>query len=75
MTIDGESAGSMLVSAMVGSPQGKGLFQRAIGQSGAWMGINIGKMTTRAQAEENGEKMAQTLGAQLYRRAARQAGR
>ncbi len=63
VTIDGESAGSMLVSAMVGSPQGKGLFQRAIGQSGAWMGINIGKMTTREQAEENGQKMAQTLGA------------
>ena len=63
VTIDGESAGSMLVSAMVASPQGKGLFQRAIGQSGAWMGINIGKMTTRAQAEENGQKMVQALGA------------
>jgi para-nitrobenzyl esterase len=63
VTIDGESAGSMLVSAMVASPQGKGLFQRAIGQSGAWMGVNIGKMTTRAQAEENGEKMVQALGA------------
>jgi len=63
VTIDGESAGSMLVSAMVGSPMGKGLFIRAIGQSGAWMGINIGKMTTRAQAEENGQKMVQALGA------------
>jgi para-nitrobenzyl esterase len=63
VTIDGESAGSMLVSAMVASPQGKGLFQRAIGQSGAWMGISIGRMTTRAQAEENGQKMVQALGA------------
>jgi para-nitrobenzyl esterase len=63
VTIDGESAGSMLVSAMVASPQGKGLFQRAIGQSGAWMGINIGKMTTRTQAEESGEKMVKDLGA------------
>jgi para-nitrobenzyl esterase len=63
VTIDGESAGSMLVSAMVASPQGKGLFARAIGQSGAWMGVNIGKMTTRAQAEESGQKMLQTLGA------------
>src|SRR5580704_388638 len=63
VTIDGESAGSMLVSAMVGSPQGKGLFVRAIGQSGAWMGVNIGKMITRGQAEENGEKMAEALGA------------
>ncbi len=63
VTIDGESAGSMLVSAMVASPQGKGLFARAMGQSGAWMGVSIGKMTTHAQAEENGQKMMQTLGA------------
>lgn len=63
VTIDGESAGSMMVSTMVASPQGKGLFQRAIGQSGAWMGVNIGKMTTRAQAEENGEKIVKALGA------------
>ena len=56
VTIDGESAGSMLVSAMVGSPEGKGLFQRAIGQSGAWMGISIGRMTTLEQAEENGRR-------------------
>jgi para-nitrobenzyl esterase len=63
VTIDGESAGAMLVSAMVGSPEGKGLFKRAISQSGAWMGIGIGKMTTHAQAEEAGVKMAQTLGA------------
>src|SRR3984957_3206707 len=62
-TIDGESAGSMLVSARVASPQGKGLFQRAIGQSGAWMGISIGRITTRAQAEDNGQKMVQALGA------------
>lgn len=63
VTIDGESAGSMLVSAMVGSPEGKGLFQRAIGQSGAWMGISIGHMTTLAAAEENGQKLVQGLGA------------
>jgi para-nitrobenzyl esterase len=63
VTIDGESAGSMLVSTMVASPEGKGLFQRAIGQSGAWMGINIGRMTTRSQAEESGQKMVQALGA------------
>jgi para-nitrobenzyl esterase len=63
VTIDGESAGAMLVSAMVGSPEGKGLFQRAIAQSGAWMGISIGHMTTLAQAEENGQKLAQAAGA------------
>ncbi len=39
VTIDGESAGAILVSSMVGSPEGKGLFQRAMAQSGAWMGL------------------------------------
>jgi para-nitrobenzyl esterase len=63
VTIAGESAGAFLVSAMVGSPEGKGLFKRAISQSGAWMGIGIGKMTTRAQAEEAGLKLAQAMGA------------
>src|SRR3984957_7816341 len=63
VTIDGESAGAMLVSAMVGSPEGKGLLQRAIAQSGAWMGISIAHMTTLAAAEENGQKLAQGLGA------------
>lgn len=63
VTIAGESAGAMLVSAMVGSPEGKGLFKRAIAQSGAWMGINIGKMQTREQAEAAGQKVAQSLNA------------
>jgi len=63
VTIDGESAGAVLVSAMVGSPEGKGLFKRAISQSGAWMGIRIGKMSTHAQAEEAGLKLAQNMGA------------
>ena len=63
VTIDGESAGAMMVSSMVGSPQGKGLFRRAISQSGAWMGIGMGKMTTHEQAEAAGEKLAQALGA------------
>src|SRR5580704_18064097 len=63
VTIDGESAGAMLVSAMVGSPEGKGLFHRAIAQSGAWMGISIGHMTTLAAAEESGKKLAQAEGA------------
>ncbi len=63
VTIDGESAGAMMVSAMVGSPEGKGLFKRAIAQSGAWMGTGINRMTTRAQAEEAGVKLAQAMGA------------
>ncbi len=63
VTIDGESAGAILTSVMVGSPEGKGLFQRAIGQSGAWMGINIGHMTPLSQAEEAGEKFAKSMSA------------
>jgi para-nitrobenzyl esterase len=63
VTIDGESAGAMLVGTMVGSPEGKGLFKRAMAQSGAWMGIGIGHMTTRTRAEEAGAKFAQSLNA------------
>jgi len=60
VTIAGESAGAILVAAMVGSPEGKGLFQRAIAQSGAWMGLNIAKMRTLEQAEEGGKRAAGT---------------
>jgi para-nitrobenzyl esterase len=60
ITIGGESAGSLLVADLVSSPEGKGLFQRAIGQSGAYMGLSISKMRTRAQAEEAGTKAAGT---------------
>jgi para-nitrobenzyl esterase len=64
VTIDGESAGAMLVSAMVGSPEGNGLFQRAAAQSGAWMGISMGHMTTLAAAEQAGQKTEQAAGAE-----------
>lgn len=63
VTIDGESAGAMLVAAATGSPEAKGLFKRAISQSGAFMGISIAKMTTLRQAEEAGKKMTTELGA------------
>src|ERR1700689_738941 len=52
--IAGESAGAIMVSTMVGSPEGKGLFKRAIAQSGAWMGTGINRMMTREQAEAAG---------------------
>jgi len=60
VTIAGESAGAIAVSSMVGSPEGKGLFQRAIAQSGAWMGLSIGKMRTLEQAEEGGKRAVGT---------------
>ncbi len=38
VTIFGESAGSLSVSALMASPLARGLFQRAIGESGAFFG-------------------------------------
>jgi para-nitrobenzyl esterase len=63
VTIFGESAGAFQVAAMAGSPEARGLFQHAVAESGAWMGIRIGKMTTLAQAEEAGVKAAADLAA------------
>src|SRR5712692_3486100 len=57
VSIMGESAGAIMVAAMTGSPQGKGLFQRAIAESGAWMGLGPGKMGTLKTAEEAGAKL------------------
>ncbi len=62
VTIFGESAGAFQIASMVGSPEAKGLFRRAIAESGAWMGIRMGKMTTLAQAEEAGVKNASDMG-------------
>src|SRR5215831_16101570 len=36
VTVAGQSAGAIIVGALVGSPQAKGLFHRAIAQSGGW---------------------------------------
>ncbi len=52
VTIFGESAGAALVGGLVGSPEAKGLFHRAIAQSGAWMGLSMAPMRTRLQAEQ-----------------------
>jgi para-nitrobenzyl esterase len=62
VTIFGESAGAFLVSGLVGSPEGRGLFQRAIAESGAWMGMGMGPMRTLAQAEEVGAKAVTAMG-------------
>jgi para-nitrobenzyl esterase len=50
VTIFGESAGSWAVNVLVASPLTKGLFQRAIGESGA----NFNKMTALADLEKSG---------------------
>jgi para-nitrobenzyl esterase len=53
VTIFGESAGSGSVSTMMASPMAKGLFQKAIGESGAAFGV-LGRsqpLEKRAQAD------------------------
>jgi para-nitrobenzyl esterase len=52
VTIFGESAGSWAVNVLVASPLAKGLFQRAIGESGA----NFNRMTKLADLEKSGER-------------------
>jgi len=52
VTIFGESAGAAISAGLVGSPHTAGLFRRAISQSGAWMGLAMGAMRTRQQAEQ-----------------------
>jgi len=54
VTVAGESAGAIMVGALVGSPQAKGLFTGAIAESGGWMGLTMGRMQTAAVAEANG---------------------
>jgi para-nitrobenzyl esterase len=63
VTVFGQSAGAMAIASLVASPQAKGLMQRAISQSGAWMGLGpVPAMRTRAQAEEAGLKAATDAG-------------
>ena len=62
VTIAGESAGAIMVGALVGSPQAKGLFNRAINQSGGWMGLQMARMTPAAQAQGAAIKAMQAAG-------------
>jgi para-nitrobenzyl esterase len=62
VTIFGESAGSFSVSALMASPLAQGLFQRAIGESGAFFGTVLG-LKTLAQSEEADAKFADLIGA------------
>jgi len=56
VTIFGESAGANLTAALVASPEAKGLFHRAIAQSGGYMGLGMARTGTLARAEEAGAK-------------------
>ena len=63
VTIFGESAGSFSVCALMASPLARGLFHRAIGESGAFFGATL-PLLPRAQAEASGASFAESaLGA------------
>jgi para-nitrobenzyl esterase len=63
VTVFGQSAGAMAIGSLVTSPETKGLFHRAIGQSGSWMGLGPSAgMTTRASAEAAGKRLADEAG-------------
>ena len=64
VTVFGNSAGSSSIANLMGSPRAKGLFQRAVGESGAWMGLSLAPMRTLVEAEQAGVKIAEPLHAQ-----------
>src|SRR5688572_25116818 len=51
VTIFGESAGAAMAGGLLGSPVAKGLFHRAILESGNWMGLSMNTMAKREAAE------------------------
>ncbi len=59
VTIFGESAGSWSVNVLTASPLAKGLFQRAIGESGA----EFARVGSLAEAEQSGLRFAKNAGA------------
>jgi len=63
VTIFGESAGSFAVSALMASPLARGLFQRAIGESGAYLGRSVLEQKALAASEEKGSAFAASIGA------------
>ena len=58
MTIFGESAGSWAVNVLMASPVSKGLFQRAIGESGG----SFSPMKGLAESEKSGASLAGSMG-------------
>jgi para-nitrobenzyl esterase len=62
VTIFGESAGSFSVSALMASPLAQGLFQRAIGESGAFFSTVL-NLKPLPRSEEADAKFAESIGA------------
>jgi para-nitrobenzyl esterase len=65
VTIFGESAGSFAVSALMASTLARGLFHKAIGESGAYFTAGRGTLALQrlAVAEQQGVKFATSIGA------------
>lgn len=64
VTIAGQSSGSISVSILMASPRAKGLFERAIGESGGlFEPLQLAPKYLLANAERDGEKYAASLGA------------
>lgn len=62
VTIFGESAGSFSVSALMASPLARGLFQHAIGESGAFFSTTLNTKTL-SESEAADAKFAAAIGA------------
>jgi para-nitrobenzyl esterase len=60
VTIFGESAGSMAVSALMATPLAQGLFHKAIGESGGFISSPSRPTEVLAEAEEKGVKFAES---------------
>jgi para-nitrobenzyl esterase len=61
VTIAGQSAGAFSVNALVVSPLAKGLFHRAIAQSGGMFNRGSGLVSGLEGAEERGKQLTDTL--------------
>jgi len=64
VTINGESAGSLSVSALMVSPLTKDLVHKAIGQSGAFFASPTGGLAEKplAEKEQDGVRFAASVG-------------
>lgn len=65
VTIAGQSAGAFSVNALVVSPKAKGLFHKAIAQSGGMFTRGTGLVSGLKGAEERGKMLTDTLGITL----------
>ena len=61
VTIDGQSAGAFSVNMLVVSPLAKGLFHKAIAQSGGMFEKQLSHGSTLKAAEENGKQLTEKL--------------